>query len=313
MKELEMFLYSMRSEGKAKTTIENTKRYVSEFFNIMNVNSIDDIKNITRSDIDYYIGKLYENGNSDSSRQTKINYVKTFFNYMESRNIIDKNVTKGIKIVVAKKELKCPTIEEARKIIDVAAKNPEDFAIYYTLFTSGIRVSELIGMRVKDISGDGVVIFGKGKKERFVPLQKRSIEILNKYIEMTRCRMKVLTEEEFSENKFCSFYKDYESYKKEIEESIKENYVFVTRTGGKMSEKGINRKLKSLAKKANVDVDVVSPHKIRHVYATNLLEQGVDMDVISKLLGHSNVAITHSVYAKTSKRRVKEAINNVKF
>lgn len=312
MKELEMFLQSMRNSGKAKTTINNTFRYVSEFLDIVGASSLEDLKVLKRIDIDYYIGQLYNNGNSDSSRQTKLNYVKTFFNYLEFNGLAS-NTTKGFKITVAKKELACPEIDDAKKILSAAMNNPEDFAIYYTLFTSGIRVSELINMKVSDIMDSGVMIFGKGKKERFVPLQKKSIDILRHYIEMTRSRIHIMDFEEFSRNKFCSMYKSYESYKDEMEDVVRNNYVFVTRSGGRMSETGINRRLKSLAKKAGVDERIVSPHKIRHVYATNLLEQGVDMDVISEILGHSNVAITHSVYAKTSKRRMKDAVCSVYF
>lgn len=307
-----MFLQSMRNSGKAKTTINNTFRYVSEFLEIVGANNLDDIKTLKRTDIDYYIGKLYSNGNSDSSRQTKLSYVKTFFNYLEF-NGLTTNIIKGFKISVAKRELACPEIVDAKKILSVAINSPEDFAIYYTLFTSGIRVSELINMKVSDIMDSGVMIFGKGKKERFVPLQQKSIDILWRYIEMTRNRICIMDFEKFSQNKFCSMYKSYESYKEEMEDVVRNNYVFVTRSGGKMSETGINRRLKSLAKKAGIDEKIVSPHKIRHVYATNLLEQGVDMDVISEILGHSNVAITHSVYAKTSKRRMKDAVCNVNF
>lgn len=313
MREFELYLQSMRNEGRSETTIRNVKSVVGGFFDIMGIKNIDDIKKLKRTDIDFYIGKLYDAGNSDSSRQTKINTVRMFFNYLENRDVIDRNILKGVRISVAKKELYCPTIEEANTIVSMAAKNIDDYAIYYTLLTSGIRVGELINMKVEDISDGGVMIFGKGKKERYVCLKKKTVEILRSYIDKTRCRIRIMSEKEFSENRFCKFYKDYKSYVEEINSVKKNNFVFVTMIGGRMNENGINRRLKQLAKEAGVNPEIVSPHKIRHVYATNLLEQGVDMDVISSLLGHSNVSVTHSVYAKTSKGRMKEAIESVNF
>lgn len=192
MREFELYLQSMRNEGRSETTIRNVKSVVGGFFDIMGIKDIDDIKKLKRTDIDLYISKLYDAGNSDSSRQTKINTVRMFFNYLENRDIIDRNILKGVKISVAKKELACPTIEEANAIVSMAAKNIDDYAIYYTLLTSGIRVSELINMKVEDISDGGVMIFGKGKKERYVCLKKKTVEILRNYIDKTRCRIRTM-------------------------------------------------------------------------------------------------------------------------
>ena len=304
-----MFLTDMRNRGKTACSIKNAKSNVSEFLRVVSKENVTDI---TKCDIDTYLAYLIEKGNADSSRKTKMNYVKMFFNYLEDREIC-KNIAKNVKIDAEKKELVCPTIEDAKKILYEAIKNIDDFAIFYTLLTSGIRVSELIKLKVSDINDRGFMVYGKGKKERFVALQKNTIEVLNDYISKTRNRIRKMSREEFDKerNNSCRFYKDYNSYLEEMDDVAKNNYVFVTTTGAKMNDNSVNIRLKRMARAAGVDESIVSAHKIRHIYATNLLEQGVDMDVISKLLGHSNVAITHAVYAKTSDKRMQQAVDSV--
>lgn len=310
MNELEMFLANMKNLGKTESSIKTAKSFVGEFIRFVGKENMSDI---SRTDVDKYLSYLIEKGNSDSSRKTKLNYVRMFFTYLEDREIAPKNIVKNMKVDAAKREVVCPEIEDAKKLLYEAINNIDDFAIYYTLLTSGIRVSELIGLKVSDVHSDGIVVFGKGKKERFVNLQSKTIEVLEEYIEKTRDRLKVVSRDEFEEKRSgrYRFYKNYNSYLESINSSIKFNYVFLTNTGSKMNNVGIDRRLKALARKAGVNEEIVSAHKIRHVYATNLLEQGVDVDVISKLLGHSNIAITHAVYAKTSSRRMKNAVDSV--
>ena len=156
-----------------------------------------------------------------------------------------------------------------------------------------------------------IKIKGKGDKERFIPLPKETVKLLKDYIKKTRNRINTMSETEFS-NKGGRNFKDYSTYRAKVDEVRDNRYVFVTEMGTKRTNNTVLSKLRKYAKRANVDFSEISAHKWRHTFATNLLDQDVPLDVISKLLGHESI-VTTQIYAETRDERIKNSLKNVNF
>lgn len=284
MRELELYINNLESEGKTKTTINNTKNFIQEFIEILKLNS-NNINQLKLVDIDTYLYELTKKGNSDNTRKTKVAYVRGFVKYLYHREILAKNITEDVKVSATDSDISHIEIEDIKKIIERAkyqlerGKDLDSYPIFITLFTTGMRIDcELLELKIDDIQDDGIFISsGKGKKSRFVPTPSSTIELLRNYYQENDGR-----------------------------------YVFVTKNGERRQASDVRRRLKRYAEHFGIRGDI-SPHKIRHSYAVNLLEQDVPMDVISKALGHSNVAITSKVYAKTSNQRLVDAMKGVQF
>lgn len=284
MRELELYSNSLESEGKTKATIKNVNNFVQEFVEILGLDS-NNINQIKLVDIDNYLYELTKRGNSDSTRKTKMAYIRGFVKYLYKRDILAKNITEDIKVSAPDSEVTHIEIEDVKKIIDRAkyqfgrGKDLDSYPIFIALFTTGMRIDcELLELKIDDIQDNGIFVSsGKGKKSRFIPTPQTTIDLLREY---------------YKENK--------------------DGYVFTTTNGKKRQPSDVSRRLKRYAEHFGIRGDI-SPHKIRHSYAVNLLEQDVPMDVISKALGHSNVAITSKVYAKTSNQRLVDAMKNVQF
>lgn len=320
MRELTLYLNKLQSEGKTGATIKNAGNFINEFLKVNDLDS-SNISKITLSDIDNYMYELTKKGNSDNTRKTKVAYVRGFVKYLADRDILAKNIMSDVKVSAPTAEVDHIEISKVKEIINLAkqdydsGKDIDSYPIILALFTSGLRIDcELMNITNKALSDDGITVVGKGKKERFVPLPENTIQVLRRHYEDTRSRLEIMTEEEYiirqktSSQKYIGTYKEYVANTQEL---IDKDYIFITELGTKRSNQTVFLKLKKYGKK--VGCEQISAHKLRHSYAVNLLEQEVPMDVISKVLGHSDMGITSRIYAKTSNKRVKEALSNIKF
>jgi len=154
-----------------------------------------------------------------------------------------------------------------------------DKAMLETIYATGLRVSELIGLEFSQVSLDpGVVrVMGKGGKERLVPLGEEAIGCLQDYIEQARVNL-------MAQHPPC-------------------NALFVTRRGKSMSRQAFWYLIKRYATVANIDADVLSPHTLRHAFATHLLNHGADLRVVQMLLGHSDISTTQ-IYTHVANQRL---------
>lgn len=321
MRELELFISKQESEGKALTTLNNYRRYNEEFIRILDLNS-ENLSKLNELDIDVYTDYLTKKGNVPNSRKTKVACVRCWLNYLKSRKVIEDNFMAETKILVQQVEVPTIDIDGAKMLLEVAKKDykreidTDAYPIMLTLFTSGLRIDkELMDMKVGDIHDGGITVVGKGNKVRFVPIPEVVIDTLSEYIRNTRSRFNILDKKDFEIAQSRFSYKgflSYEDYVEKLTYAKDNNYVFLTECGTKRDNKTVFLKLRKYAKKCGIKTSV-SAHKWRHTYATNLLEQNVPMDVISTLLGHADVGITHRIYAKTSKERLVNAVSNVNF
>lgn len=279
MKELQMFIESLISRDKTEDTIKNAKKFCNEFISVLNIQTKDDLNNISLSDIYSYLSVLSENNNAASTKVTKLNYVKMFLRYLYGIGVID-NIryleNDNLKISVKKSLYKGVSYNDILRMIEYA-KNKNDILYYIlikTMLVSGLRISELLNLKFENLHKDGIQVYGKGDKERFVIVDQDIMQEIIEYANPTR------------------------------------EYVFVSSRGNKLQYANVSVKLKYIASSLGIDFTLVSPHKIRHEFATALLSKDVPIDVVAEMLGHSNISTTR-IYAKTTSDRVRSAMKNI--
>lgn len=226
-----------------------------------------DILSSTKEDILAYL-KTIKNLESTTISH-KISSLKSFFKYYQKREKIKANPLANIRSPkIAKKLPTYLTLEEVSKLLDVEIKSPYDArnkAILELLYSSGIRISELCNMQTSNYNSYECIIrlIGKGSKERIIPLGDYAISVLEDYINNYRPKIN----------------------KKNI------NSIFINNRGDAVSRQFIFKVIKKECLKKGIRKNV-SPHTLRHTYATHLLKNGADLRIIQELLGHENLATT---------------------
>ncbi|MBE6140775.1 MAG: tyrosine recombinase XerD [Firmicutes bacterium] len=268
-----------------KKLAENTwKSYELDLTKFFEYYDNKDARFITKEEIRNF---LY---NSDNEVKTKAHYltvINSFYNYLLSMKYLTINPCDGIKM--PKIALKLPnylTIEEVDKLLEIRCIKPLDYrnkAMLELLYASGMRVSELVNLKFNQIDFDECIIrvVGKGKKERIVPLNDSSIKHLSIYI-----------------NEYRPF----------ILKTKSSEYLFINKNGEAISRVGFFKILKQLCQKAGIDKNV-SPHMLRHSFATHLLNNGADLRIIQELLGHENLSTTE-IYSHLSNKKLENDYQN---
>ncbi len=243
-----------------------------------------DILLLTTNDIRYFLQNI------DATAKTKAHYLSvynSFYNYMLFNKKIDNNPCEGIKMPKIEKKLpNYLTDEEIDRLLDIKLIKPIDYrnkAMLEVLYATGIRISELINLEFSqiDLSDCTIRVLGKGKKDRLVPLGNTAIHYLTLYIE---------------------------EYRKFLLKTKTSNYVFINKDGNKISRQGFFKILKQIAKTSGVEKDI-SPHTLRHSFATHLLNNGADLRVIQELLGHENL-VTTEIYSHLSNKKIEDDYNH---
>lgn len=238
-----------------------------------------DILSSTKEDILAYL-KTIKNLESTTISH-KISSLKSFFKYYQKRKKIKVNPLANIKSPkIAKKLPTYLTLEEVSKLLDVEIKSPYDArnkAILELLYSSGIRISELCNMQTSNYNSYECIIrlIGKGSKERIIPLGDYAISVLEDYINNYRPKIN----------------------KKNI------NSIFINNRGDAISRQFIFKIIKKECLKKGIRKNV-SPHTLRHTFATHLLQNGADLRIIQELLGHENISTTQ-IYTHVSNQELK--------
>ncbi len=264
--------------GLAKNTIlayRSDLYSLSEFLSKLGLEKIEDI---SRMHLNLYIKDLYDKKYTPRSITREIASIKGFFKWLGINDYLKHNPALAIEQPKLPKRLpKVLTMKEINELLQAHMSNMEK-AVLELLYASGLRVSELSDIKINDIDINARYLrcIGKGSKERIVPIGKKACGALKKY---------------FPDRDYI--IKKY---------NLKTKYCFIKDNGKKLTRQDVYVFINSLGKNINKDI---SPHTIRHSFATHLLENGADLRVVQELLGHSDVSTTQ-LYTHISKKRLKD-------
>ena len=264
-------------------TIKSYEVDILEYFNYINSEGLD-YKNIEYSDIRFFLMYLKDTRkDNNASIDRKLSALRGFYKYLVNESIISNNVFSLVN--GPKKSKKLPRyfdyneLEEMFLIPDTNTPlGQRDLLLLEMLYATGCRVGELVSIKVKDIDFNrrSILIVGKGNKERFLNYGEYCEDILNKY----------LIDGYLSLNKNDS------------------EYLFLNNNGGVLTERGVRFILDKIIKQTGINKNI-SPHMIRHSFATHLLNEGCDLLTVQKLLGHESIKATQ-IYTHVTTDRLKE-------
>ncbi len=263
-----------------KLSINTKDAYKRDLLSFNNYLNNKKINNIDTKDIKNYIKYLNDSNDKDKTIARKIVSIRTFFDYLMMNKIINENPCEKIESPKLRKTLpNTLSLDDINKLLNIKANTALEYrnkAMIELMYDAGLRVSELVNLDVNDINLKDCYVrcFGKGKKERIVPLGDIAIDILDKYINIYR----------------SSLLKGYFTDK-----------LFISSYGKGITRQGYFKILKKIAKEQGINKDF-SPHTLRHSFATHLLEYGADLASISELLGHENIKTTQ-IYTHISNNK----------
>ena len=241
------------------------------------------------SDIRAYLGHLNEKEYSKSTIARKLATLRSFYKFLVKRNIASSNPVTAVRTPRQDKKLpKFLEYEEVKRLLDsVPTSNwlgARDRAIMETLYSTGIRVSELVALNMDDVDflSEVAHIRGKGKKERIAPIGTSALQAIQHYMEFRSKRAQ-------SANDFDS------------------KVLFVNKHGKRLSTRSVRRKMDKYLKIAGLD-PTISPHTLRHSFATHMLNNGADLRSVQELLGHQSLSTTQ-IYTHLGTGRLKEIYN----
>lgn len=271
--------------GLAENTIEAYRRDLSSFCDFLIQAGIEEFAKIERMDISSYLRSLHDKNYCATSVTRNIASIRGWFNWLSVNEVIKQNPALSIELPKLVKKLpKVLSMQEINTILDEHLSLLEK-AELELLYAAGLRVSELVNIQLQniDLVADYVRCVGKGSKERVVPIGRKAQSSVKKY----------LKERELIVKKY----------------NLKTKYLFLNQNGQRVSRQDVYKFIHDLGHKINKNI---SPHTLRHSFATHLLENGADLRVVQELLGHSDVATTQ-LYTHVSKKRLKDvyfAIND---
>lgn len=233
-----------------------------------------------------YLAFLNDKEYSKATIARKLATLRSFYKFLVKRNEITANPV--ISIRTPKQEKKLPRFleyEEVKRLLETPPMDnwlgARDRAILETLYSTGIRVSELVALNMDDVDflGEVVHIRGKGKKERIAPISSSALQIIQHYME-------------------------YRNKRAQNNNNFDPKVLFVNKHGRRLSTRSVRRKMDKYLKIAGLD-PAISPHTLRHSFATHMLNKGADLRSVQELLGHQSLSTTQ-IYTHLSTSKIKE-------
>lgn len=274
-------------KGLSSNTIGAYRRDLDKYVAYLNEHKIDHIDFVDRQTIQQCLGYSHDQGASAKSLARFISTVRSFHQFALREKYAAKDPT--VLIETPKYERRLPDVLEVDEIValletpDISKNNGyRDRTMLELLYATGMRVSELIQLEVENVNliMGFVRVFGKGNKERIVPLGDTVIDFLTKYIETVRPQL----------------------LKKTTTDAL-----FLNLHGKPLSRQGIWKMIKQTGIKANIN-KTLTPHTLRHSFATHLLENGADLRAVQEMLGHSDISTTQ-LYTHVSKSQIRKMYN----
>lgn len=275
----EFLKYLKEEKNYSDLTIIDYDEDLKEFLETVN----KDVVLVEKSDIKKYLNKLFERDNKSSTISRKISSLKSFYKYLNLKGIMNYNPMSNIKY--PKKEKLLPKfiqyneLEELLKVSKDGQFGDRNNLIIELLYDTGVRVSELVNIKLSDIDFDNkkIRIMGKGSYERFAFFGENGYIALKKYINGLRIQL--------LDNK-------------------QSDYLILNKNGVKITPRGVAKIIDSLIENTSIKLKI-SPHTLRHTFATHLLDNGCDIRSVQEMLGHKNINSTQ-VYTHVTSERLKE-------
>lgn len=295
-------------KGRSKTTIKAYYTDLKTFFrfikkhknlvdkninfNEINIADIDAdiIKTITLSDVyEFLLFVSSERSNNSKSRARKVSCIKVFFKYLTNNvNIIKENPVENLESPkIAKTLPKYLTLEDCISLLNAIDGDfkERDFCIITLFLNCGMRLSELVGINLDDIRNDTLLLRGKGNKERIIYLNQACVDALTNYLQYRNSRLSIIKPDS-------------------------KNALFIGKNGNRIGARRVEMIVNDMLKKAGLDGQGYSVHKLRHTAATMMYQHGnVDVRVLQEILGHANLGTTQ-IYTHISNNQIKNAINS---
>ena len=279
--------YLKYQKNYSSYTITNYGDDIEEYFLYLNREGLDYLK-VEYSDLRFYLMYLKdEKEDNNSSIDRKLSALRGFYKFLANNNYIDSNPFKLVSGLKKSKQLpryfEYNELEELFNVSDLSTNiGQRDRLLLEMLYATGVRVGELVNIKVSDIDlgRRNILILGKGNKERYVTYGDYCDEILKLYLNEGRVLLNT---------------KD-------------SDYLFLNKNGGNLTERGVRFILGNLIDKTSINKKI-SPHMIRHSFATHLLNEGCDLLTVQKLLGHESIKATQ-IYTHVTTDRLKEVYYN---
>ena len=268
-------------KGLSTNTLNSYKSDLEKYFNWIESNSLK-YKELSRSDVLEYLAYLFGQKLEGKSVARNLSSLKAFHNYLILKDITKSNPCEKIETPKFVKSIPSSLSEnEVEKLLDAPDENTfigiRDKTMIETLYSCGLRISELVDLEIIHINlRQGVIrVLGKGQKERLVPMGQKLINLIGIYFR------------KLEENKIKN----------------SSNFLFLSQRGKKITRQAFWHRIKIYATKAGLENNKISPHILRHAFATHLLNNGADLRVVQLLLGHSDLNTTQ-IYTEVAKRRL---------
>ncbi len=275
-KYLDSFLKYLKIElNLSENTVNSYEIDIKQFSNLTK----KDFKDILSSDVEIYLQYLHDNY-KPATHSRKITALRKFYKFLNFNYKIE-NIFKYI--TNPKKGMKIPTYFSKEVLFNFLDSIPNDSvldkrdkAMFELLYATGMRISEIINLKISNLkfSEKFIIVVGKGNKERIIPVNDQAINHVNNYL-----KVRVLLQKKTND------------------------ILFLNSRGDKLTRQGFDKVLKKRAK--NVGITNISAHKFRHSIATHLLDGGADLVMIQNFLGHKNISTTE-IYTHVSKQKLKE-------
>ena len=275
--------YLEGGRGASPHTIRNYGGDLREFFQFIQEKPLDQVDPLL---IRSFLSHLKSRGHSKSTLSRKLAALRSFFKYLSRENQLRSNPVLGISS--PKREKKLPLfldLNEVTHLLEAPSANhwegKRDRSIMETLYSSGVRVSELVGLNQSDVDllSGLVKIRGKGKKERIVPIGNKALQAIRGYLDSIPNAI----------------------HKKN---GGRESSLFLNRSGTRLTDRSVRRMIVKYARQLSLKSGI-SPHTLRHTFATHLLDRGADLRSVQELLGHANLSTTQ-IYTHVTTRRLQE-------
>lgn len=283
---MQLFLEYLTVElGLSANTRQAYERDLRLFCKTLGFKNSDALVNVSREQITGYMTQLKEKGLAAATIARKLAAIKAFYRFMTAEGYMDANPAEVVE--AGTKGIKLPRVLSEDEVVRLlnqpditSAEGFRDRTMLEVLYATGMRVSELINLTLErvDLNMKYIIAFGKGSKERIVPLGSVAAEFLQQYLEKVRPK---LTHEERNTN-----------------------IVFLAFGGHELTRQRFWQIIRAYGRKANIN-KALTPHILRHSFATHLLDNGADLRSVQELLGHSDISTTQ-IYTHLTNKRLRD-------